>query len=408
MEIFRGYRGKMVTNTKLNFHYNIWKQFNIKTFQSTIGIEDMKGRKFHLERYFALIQQGETKQVFEAKYDNAVYKFEKNGELYLLDERDIVKLPGMAKDTQEMFLKPSDKTIHKLIKGFKSTALGAKKTIEIRDFITYWNYVEHTDEKSRLFMNMVSLASQWKSIKLWICGDPGSGKTSNFNIDKYIFNNVAKHAALTKAKLETSLFYNKVLLIDELTSAKKSDMEPIEPIFLMIADESQELEKSSMAKMKAMGKMDLSDTSIVFAYNRPKDVEGSTFFEQKWSNIGALRRRYPVIYVEGKVTSVLKKTNSKQAESLMLENEEALRIWAKNKVYFAKYLDRYIHNYNQTVPLVYTGQALTNFEGALDVIDAYCNSQEEFDEWCRWINNQNQKYLTMIGHNDFSSGKLFN
>jgi len=381
---------------KESWHYLSWKQFNRTVFHSTITAEDKTGRRFFLDTFHKI----NGKEAYEIDVKEKCWKFEKGEELYILKEDFLPLLPLDPGVYVEGYLKESDKTLHRLVTKPISARIEPKKTMGFRHFIYNFNPLEHSHERTRVFLNMVAIASKHKPIKIRLCGPPACGKNMNFNILKYITNDMVKLAKPTLAKLETALYFNNVIVIDEMTSLAAAQVREVEPTFLSIADESPELEKHSMAKKKDINLMHLDQTSIIFPYNRIYDLsEGAVFFDDVWQNKQAFQSRYPAVLLEGTVTEKKSKMNVKEAKEHMEDNWESMAEWCKNALYFMENLNHEMHGYERpSIRFRYARQA-TNFEGILDCVDAYCDSQQEFNEWCGWIDERIKAYEEMVeGH----------
>lgn len=389
-----------------NFH--CWKYFNDKVFKHTFTSEDMRGRKFFLDGGWSIVNGREE---WVAVNEN-VFKFEKNGELFLVPEKFINLLP-MNPDNDfvtEVYLKASDKTIYKFIGKVNSAKITGEATLSFKDLMQIWNYTEHENERTRIFLNLLSFASHWKPIHIGICSEPASGKSSSFTVAGYISNIVKRVAAPTKAKMETLLFFYNVLILDEMTSVGAQGIRALEPLLLTISDETPELEKHSMARTSSMNQMDLEKTSTIFTFNRVEDVKRfdsrKKFFSEVWQNLPALSRRYVFFKVEGKIVGKRSKMNKKEAGLVAEANWSKMVVCAKHFVEYTSHLDKYLHGWKHNVELLLNGtQQSSNTESIVDCLDAVSDSQDEFDDWCRFFNECVASYDDMLGTlHDYNSG----
>lgn len=389
-----------------NFH--CWKYFNDKVFKHTLTSEDVRGRKLFLDGGWQP-NKGENEWI---SVNKNVYKFEKNGELFLIPEQFMHLLP-MNPDSEyvtEIFLKNSDKTIYKYVGKVNSAKITGEATIPFKHLLQAWNYSPHENERTRIFLNMLSFAAHWKPVHIGICSAPASGKSSPFTVAGYISNQVKRVAAPTKAKMETLLFFYNTLILDEMTSVSAQGIRALEPLLLTISDETPELEKHSMAQTKAMNQMDLENTSTIFTFNRVEDVKRMNhkkkFFTEIWQNLPALSRRYVFFKVEGKIQGKRTKMNKKEAAQVAEGNWDKIRTAAKHFVEYTTHLDKYKHNWKQEVELLVTGtQQYINSESIVDCMDAMSDTQQEFNGWCNFFNESIASYDEMIGSlNDFNMG----
>lgn len=151
-----------------------------------------------------------------------------------------------------------------------------------------------------------------------------------------------------------------------------------------------------MAAKKEMNMMNLEETSIIFPYNRIYDLSrGTKFFDDIWQNKEAFVSRYPAFLLNGKVTEKKGKINVKEAKIIIEENWKDMVAWCKNTLHYIKNVKVEMHDYTQKqINFKYSRQH-TNFEGVLDCINAYSQSQIEYDGWIEWVNQRISDYEAM-------------
>lgn len=271
-----------------------------------------------------------------------------------------------------------------------------RKKSTLKKFLSDWNPQTHTNPNHWTLLKAISLASKYKSIKLCICSEPSNGKNSNFTIINHITRDVCRIQKPTVAKLETVLYYNKVVLPDEITSMNKTDVGAMESIILNIADNSTEYNKHSMATNKKLNTVDLTQLSIVFTYNRVEDISsGSKFFDEKWTSINAFKSRYPQLLLHGKIDQTLPNLNQTQAQTLMEQNFEEMKAIAKEFMYWTNSLQEHLHGWDRK-RIELSPRHQTNMEGLLEVLDALSDTQEEFDFWMDTLTDCIEGYKRML------------
>lgn len=388
-------------NTKA-WDYKVWAGWHNKKYKNTLSAEDIKGKKFYVESLFKLEETPRGKAVAQVNKFKNMYKAEKNGQLYLVEEEDVAKFPIIPFQCEEVYLKKSDTTVYNYITHCRTAKIKPLQTVGFREFVQLWNPVAHTDEKTRIFLNILAIAAQHGSTHLFVCGGTGSMKSANFTLSKKIFNNVSRISSnITRARLETNLHFNRLINIDELSSIKPQQLREIEPTLQVVTDSSDEYEKGALAQNKALSKTDISSKSIIFTLNRVEDVKqynkNKLFIEEMWSNPAAIQRRFAKLLLPGKVTSKRVALTPAQVHELLEENETVMNDIAGHAHYFAVNLHKHTHNWEEQVPLLFTdNQQRINMHSQLLGVDAFCNTQEEYNEWCRWINNGIKGYDEMI------------
>jgi hypothetical protein len=391
----------MIDNKILN-HYAVWKAFHNAIYVKTLTAENLtnNGAEKYVDEVFKVSHEDGEYTVQEGcKIEKKCVFLDKGTQKYILPVSFVPLLPLNVVEYVECYLKKSDKTIYKYITKPETARISGIKTIPFKPFIHKFNNLESTDLRTWIFLKLQAIGSSNKGGKYRLCSNPGSGKNSTDTVLGYITPSVVRISKPSRAKFETLLCYYQKILPDEMTSCDGSEVKQMEPIVLEMADETPDLQKQSLARKKSQNQMDVSNTSLVFTYNRIEDVnKEKKFFDDIWGNIGALNDRYPALLLpESKLTGVLNKMNHHQAEKIFTENFSYYKEMAKNAIYFMQNLDKEQHGWNRDkIKFLSPTRHTPNFQCVLDAIDAYCDSQIEFDEWLNWINNSINRYQRMI------------
>jgi hypothetical protein len=381
-----------MTTDKRMWHFLCFAEFNKKIFKETITSSDIisEGKEIFLSEVTEVRANNTTIPI---PVNRRFVKAKKGNKLYLIPReyatRDMSIYPG---ERIHCYLKESDGIIYRLIKKPEILQITPENTIPFRIFIDeVWNPMEHSSQKDWTFLKLLSFATSAKGVKIKVCSPPATGKNSNFTIGRYIHNNIVKISKPSQAKLYYTLYFNQTILPDELTSLTSQQIAEVEGTFCQIADESPELEKNTMSQKYDMNTADIANTSVVFTFQRRCDIKQGKFFDDIWKNPAAMEDRYPAIMLEGKITETMPKLSRIEAFKIMEENYQALRIIAKNRLYYTKNLASMKKDYSND-GLQLKRRHRINFEGFLDVLSAYCESQVEYSEWIDWINQRVKNY----------------
>jgi len=90
------------------------------------------------------------------------------------------------------------------------------------------------------------------------------------------------------------------------------------------------------------------------------------------------------------------------AERIMEENYSRLAEISKNLVYYFENLSKELHGFDRS-RLSFSGRHMANFEGVIDGLDAYSETQEEFDDWLVWVNGRVAAYQALVVQPDNST-----
>lgn len=387
------------------WNFWVWQALEEKLYQEAVNPSDIieNGAEEFYE-FVHRINEEHVLQEYEIENEEHRYciKAQKGNKKYLVPTVFESAMPFNVTEATQCLLKKSDKKMWNLVTGVNTLNITPDNFGEsFKSFVDNWNCLKHTEPKHWTFMKLISIASTYKGVKLCICTEPSFGKNANFTILKFIIQTVGRLGQPTLAKFETSIYYNKVNVIDEVTSLEPSKLRDLETAILLIGDNSPEYGKHSMAQKKAMNKVDLSGSSLIFPYNRIQDIKsGKNFFDDVWGNIGAFRSRFPQILLKGKIDDHLPQLNKAQAKKVMETNFEDLRKVAKQLIYWREQLHLNMHGYDRDF-IRLPKRHMTNLEGVIDVLDAYSDTEEEFKEWIQFMLGTMHDYQRMLdGHKD--------
>lgn len=383
----------------LFWNFKVWQAFNRKLYEDCLTSENVDNNA-QVEFYESMFKIEKGKLIEEALSPisyRSVIKLSKSGERYILPAEFHAKLPMKITETVPYQIKKSDKRVHKFITGFQDLSITPTKTMSFKEFIDNWNPVEHEKPEYWRLLKIIALASKYKGVKCCLCSEPESGKTSNFSIMGFISGDVGRIINPTEARFYSMMYFNRVILPDELPNWKPETVKVAEGTFVFIGDGSVEFNAQSMKMNKAMMKVDVDNLSIPFCFNRPEDMKnGEKFFESIWANPAAIKSRYPQLLFKGKVTSKMPKLSPEEANDVMEANFSKMANIAKNYTYFTQYLNKEMHNYDRTIVKHMSGRHSSNIQGVIDAIDAYSEDAMEFMEICALLNTCMQDYKDMV------------
>jgi len=391
---------------KQAWHFFVWNSFNRKIFKDTINVTNItnEGKEYFINEVTQINEDNTTELI---PVNRRFVKAKKEDKLYLIPReyvtRDMSIYPGKR---IHCYLKQSDGIIYRLIQKPEILQLKPEMTIPFRIFIDeVWNPMEHSSPKDRIFLALLSHATSYKGVKCCICSEPRSMKNSNFTVARYIHNNIIRLGKPSYAKLYQSLCYNQTILPDEFTSLTKAQISEVEGTFGTLGDESPELPKNTMAIGNNPSTADLIRTSIIFTYQRKQDLsKDKAFFDDIWNNPAMIKDRYPALLIKGKVLEIMKRPSPEEAEKIMEDNYDKLRIIAKNRLYYCKNMHLLKKPFDTGLSVFNNnGRYMSNFEGVFDALSAYCYDQEEYNEWLIWINQRYKEYESMVNGNNFES-----
>ena len=392
------------------WNYSVWKSLNDKLYSESLNQDDLLDNG-SVQFFESIWMIDDDRNLVEHPIEPVNYRdvvlVHKN-DRYIVPVEFAEMMPFKPVKVFECQIKKSDKRKYYFVTEIKSLNInGDEGGMTFKQFLNDWNDLAHSEPYHWLFLKMIAIASVHKGIKLCLCSEPSSGKNSNYTVMNHITRDVCRIQKPTLAKFETVLYFNKVVLPDEITSLEATKVRDIEPAILWIGDNSTEYNKHSMAKNRKMNNVDLMQKSLIFTYNRREDLtEDKPFFDEVWSNIGAFKSRFPQLLVKGVVKEEMKTLNFKEAKIVMEENFDDVRKMAKAFIHFTTNLNKYMTEYE--IPEAYTklnNRHKANLQGLVDVMMAYSDTQEEFDSWVNFLMERIKDYKQMAQNKPLLEGK---
>lgn len=394
-----------MTDDSLIQHFAVWKAFNTKVYRKTLTSDHLtEESEKYIDKVFQITETSDgSYSVLAGRIVETKCMFlDKGGKKYILPSKYAKDLPLNPSQTFECYLKDSDKTIYTFIEIPKSVRITPTKTLSFKGLVTVFNPLQHSDAKTWEFLKIQAISAKAKGCKYRLCSVPATGKNCNSTILHCVTNDTVKVSKPTLAKLETLFYYNQMVIPDEITSLTASQVRDIEPFFLSIADESPTFTKHSLASKHDMNEVNISRSSCVFTYNDPKSLnKDSKFFDDVWQSREAFNNRYPALFLEGKILSQLPKLSHIQANAIMEENFDRLAEISKNLVYYFENMSKELHGWDRS-KLRLPGRHMANFEGVIDGLDAYSDTQAEFDDWLFWVMSRIEAYHGLLLNDDAS------
>jgi len=383
------------------WHYFYWKEWHERKFREFITDRDIKGKAViqHYPSVFKISK--EDGDVFEFPIPNTDHQkiifIEKGRDKYMLPVIFETDFPIKAKVTFECLIKKSDKTVYKFVKEIVSIKIPADSYgTSFRQFVDEFNPVRHSNPKHWTLMKLLAIASKAKGIGLCACSTPAFGKNANFTLLKYLLTRICTHKAPSTAVLYQSILTNDVIIFDEFTTTKKETLLEIENTVLGLKDSTPELPKEAMTIGNQKAAADLVNKSIIFTYNRITDLgKNAVFLDNKWNNPTAFRSRYPQFLFEGRVLDTMKNPTKHQVSENVTKYDDEFKKVATQASYWTQNLHTQLKGFSRKL-LGLVERHETNAEGWIDAIEAYCETQAEFDDYLIELNSMRNNYARML------------
>jgi hypothetical protein len=292
--------------------------------------------------------------------------------------------------------------VYKIVTKLQNYGIPAQKTMEFRDWVQNFAPFQHSVPKQFLLYKLIILGAMIKKYNFRIASNPAFGKDSLPTVLSQLLPlDVAVYFPRTHAKL-MNMIERKLLVITELPDATKANLQVLEPVIRIGGDGRPTFTNSAIA-VPGMTKeiYDISQLSMGFIYNELADYQpphvkedrSEHYFDMYFTK--ATLERFLPLHFTGELFRNQFITLDKQ--TVFKEAHPLLKSWCMSLCWYMQNPPTQ-HNYKQVPYVVLSGKGRLqfHFQEIVSVLDAYCNTPEEFHElYCELI-NAHERYGTMI------------
>jgi hypothetical protein len=381
------------------WHTFYWKHWNTTIYHEYITTDDLPTNKspqlYNKVFVFDEEQNEMTEKLIPMEHQKVVF-VRKKGSLYILPLVFEQQIPVKPMESFECLEKKSNKNLHNFVTSVKSVSVPSdSKGTGFREWVDNLNPIKHTNELHMRLMKLLVVASAYSGVGVGVCSPPEFSKGVFFSLFKYMGTTISFLKAPTEAYLYQCVCANKVLVFDEITTAPSEKVSMIENLVINLKDNTPELPKQALTKGYQKRSADLTSMSAIFTFNRPQDLKRGKPFEEVWGNPAAIKSRFPLFLFDGKVDQAMDNPSPHEMEVAIKEHAQ----FFKDEMMKAKYWTTNIHllqkDFNRS-NVKLQGRHYTNSKAWYDVIEAYCETQTEFDLYVSELNRCNYNYSKMI------------
>lgn len=392
------------------WHTFFWKEWHDRLFKKYITFEDVvgKGKPKQYDKVYTFDEEtGEPIEhnIKPVEYQKVVF-IEKNRNNYMLPVIFEKDFPLKPKKWLECLEKKSNKEVFNFVTEVISVNIPADSLGKsFKEFIDNYNPIEHTNPLHNTLMKLLAFSTTHKGVGVCICSEPEFGKGVNFNLLKYQGQKTTFLTDPTKAFFYQSVLNNKVLVFDEMPTCKAETIKEIETTVLKLKDNSPELPKQALKWGSQPAEADLRSISTIFTYNRPNDLKAKEKqFESVWNNPGAIFSRLPRFLMEGRVQQSMTNPSNVQISEAVEKGADFFKQISMQTEYWSKNIHTQLKGWDRT-ELNLRGRHYTNAESWIDCIEAYCETEEEFNTFLKELNKMKNKYKQMLKGNEYDYDK---
>ena len=353
-----------------------------------------------------------TKEETEMMKDTfAVVNFKERGRFLI--KKDVVKelpiryFPNKEGEPQTLWEVALGKKMYNYVVEYAQIGIKPEKRISFREMIDWILPVEHNYPDDLQILRFVYMSAKSHSNYIRVCGESKFGKTavsSQFN-ELIPFDCVSLFPKSIPA-LQHYLKY-KVMNLNEIWNVDAEARRLISQFLNQAADGSGTWNRGTM-NPNVGGQMsyDISNLSILLYYNMPSEMDScgdDKFFDKMFDE--PIRNKIFPLYLRGCITHKFVAPVDREAEYQRCKLD--MLAWAKTVQWYSdintcsdgkkgnQHLIDEMHNYTRKYSFNhFNTRWQTTYDTILNVVDAYCNDQVEFDKWEELIYQRHKEYMT--------------
>jgi len=329
------------------------------------------------------------------------YVLEKEGIKYLFSSQDNNGMEIKIKDVIPFKIKgQTTRVAHQgkvyyQIQQFQKFKFSERQTMSFRRLVDTLTSLKHSNKEHYLLNWFNGLTSMFTRYYCRTSTPAGFGKDSTVDIIANLVGGCATIESPTIAKLEDRVSLLKWLLVNEVNDIPKTQWQTIQQFLLACGAFKPTVTKHSRAYKNVGEEIDLSENSIGLAYNdidhysRPK-----MYFD--FVTMDAVKDRFPAFRLHGKMEEDFNDLNLRTLKPFVQSRFDDYLEIIHNIMYYTKHFHEATHDYCRDKIKLVSGRQQTNINRLLDIVDAYCNDQAEFDHWLKVIKDSMLDYEAMV------------
>lgn len=384
-------------------HYESLSEFKRAFYRELLTIEHLAGDEIFIKK--AILPDAEG-IVEDDEFNFWGHVLKKDGIKYLLPTRGqggrryAIKelLPLLAKDMEKVSYRGE---VYWLIKKPIVAKFKAEKRHTFKQLVDILADIPHSNPIHRKLLTFMAFASMLDKANFRVSTPPAFGKDSIVDTVGNLFGDAATTENPTIAKLEYMTCY-KWLVVNEVVDIPIAEWRRIEQFLLAVGAHKPEVTKHSRAYGNVQEVLDISNFSLALMYNDadcyPEPDKYLDFVAKD-----AVLDRFPPFRLFGRFEANFNEIRRIDVPVYVEKNMDDYKALIHSFSYYKANLNSCLHHYSIQRLRPLKQRWNLNVGKLLKIIDLYCDSQEEFDEWIKVVNASINDYQDMI---DYIKGKL--
>lgn len=386
-----------MTWTKEMLYYEVLAEFKRQFYKDALTKDHLIAQKIEIKKMN--LSDGTP----DDTYNFRGWELQKNDIRYLISDT-IGNKPIKIKDI--LPIKPTKikevgakGLVYSHIKKPITIRFKAQQTRSFKELVTFLSSFNHSNPLHQELNWFKGLASLFYRYNDRTCTPPGFGKDSTVDILGNLIGRCGTIESPTLAKLEERAMVQKWLAINEIIDISKADWRIIEQFLLAAGAHKPEVTKHSRSYGGVGEVIDMSNLSISLMYN---DITNYAKKENYFDFVskGAVKDRFAAFRLHGTYKEDFNKMAGVNIANFVKEHMDEYIDLIHNLTYYEQHIDDLQHGYSRDLLIKMPDRWRTNIGRLLNVVDLYCESQEEFDNKIAIINRSLQDYRAMIAYQD--------
>lgn len=328
------------------------------------------------------------------------YIFEKDNVKYLLSSIDKfgkeINLKEFLPIRADDLLKVASKGIvYYWIRKPVSMRFRSEKTMTFKELLHRLALFRHSNPSQQLLNWFFGLTQIMDRANFRVATPPGFGKDSTVDILGNLLGNAGTIENPTVAKLEERASCLKWLAINEVVDITKAHWRDIEQVLLSMGAFKPVVTKRSKKHGTVGETIDISDFSLTLMYN---DVNCYPNTKRYFDFVSkqAVIDRFPAFRLYGTFDEDFNNIKDVDIDKFVTEHMDEYKELIYNLKYYQEHKFSLLNNYDKSKLQPLPERWSTNIGRLLNIIDLYCENQDEFDSWIWIINESLKDYKDML------------
>lgn len=374
-------------------YYDNLAEFNAQYYKDLLTIHNLVPGKIEIKKMS--LPDGSS----DDEYNFRGWELRKNDTKYLVsdslkDRKIQIKelLPILPKHIEEVGAKG---VVYSHVQKPITAKFKSERTMSFKELVDSLSGFSHTQPELQKLNWFIALASVLLRFNYRLSTPPGFGKDSTIDILGNLIGNCATIESPTLAKLEERANALKWLAVNEVIDIRGDEWRVIEQFLLASGAHKPTITKHSRAHGGVGETIDISQLSLSLLYNDITEYPKWTKYID-FTTKGAVLDRFPAFRFSGVLTEDFNKGAHMDNASFVRNNMEIYKKLIYNLTYYKENIVKEKHNYSTEKLIKMPSRWKTNMGRLLNIIDVYCDTQEEFNKYINIINNSIIEYQQML------------